>query len=162
LTGYSEAETAGDVTAADSLLVALGKIEKKADDAAEAAGDHVQDASTINMTGYQVASKYSAVVAGDTALTAIEKVEKKALDASNTADWGSVTNIPSEFTPADHDAAKVVSIDGYSTSGVSGDVEATDDLATALAKIEVKANSGADEPIPASDINKIIAGTYPN
>lgn len=160
LVGYTKAGTAADVTANDSLLVALGKIEKKADDASDAAKDHVQDASTINMTGYHVADEYSAVGASDTALTAIEKVEKKALDASNTADYTQIINVPSEFTPANHDAAKVVSINGYSTSGVSGDVEDTDNLATALAKIEVKANSGADQPIPDATINKIIAGNF--
>ena len=35
LTGYQEAVSASDVTSNDSLLVALGKIEKKADDAAD-------------------------------------------------------------------------------------------------------------------------------
>lgn len=160
LTGYKEAETAGDVSVSDSLLVALGKIEKKADDAAEAAGDHVQDASTINMTGYTVAANYTAVVSSDTALTAIEKVEKKAIDSSNTADWDSITNVPSEFIPANHDAAKVTSISGYSTTGVTGDVEETDDLKTAIAKVEVKANAGADQPIPSATISSIIDGSF--
>ncbi len=40
MTGYQKAQAAADVAAADSLLVALGKVEKKADDAAETAGSY--------------------------------------------------------------------------------------------------------------------------
>jgi len=222
LTGYAKASSVTDVAATDTLLVALGKIEKKADDASSAAGDHVQDASTINMTGYAVATSYSSVAASDTALTAIEKVERKALDASNTADWGSITNKPteykpelhtqdgstitkltgyavaasytsvapadsletaigkvekkaldasntaawntvtgkpSEFVPTAHDGAKVTSLETY-TAGATGDVTTSDNLVTALSKIETAAKSGADQPIPDSVINSIVNGSF--
>lgn len=46
LTGYQKAQTAGNVGASDSLLVALGKVEKKADDAADAAGSYAAIEST--------------------------------------------------------------------------------------------------------------------
>jgi hypothetical protein len=74
--GYEQ--KSGDVATTDSALVAIGKVEKKADDALAAAQEHVQDASTINMTDYTVAVEYTHVTSSDTALTAIEKVEKKA------------------------------------------------------------------------------------
>ena len=264
LTGYHEADTAADVEGTDSLLVAIGKIEKKADDAAAAAGDHVQDASTIKMTDYAIASSYSPVTSSDNALGAISKVEKKALDASNTADWDSITNKPttydasivmmggytkageasdveatdsvrgaigkvekkvddvttafnghthtsedvstlsgytvastyeavvdgdslnvalgkiekkaldssntatwtgvtdkpSEFTPEAHDAAKVTSLETYVKAGNTGDITPDDSLVEALAKLENKAEAGADEAIPDSTINAIIGGTF--
>ena len=40
LTGYSKAQTVADLTEQDTLNVALGKLEKKADEAAAAAADY--------------------------------------------------------------------------------------------------------------------------
>ena len=142
LTGYTKASTNADVAASDSLLVALGKIEKKADDAAESAGFHTQDGSTIiALTGYQKADSYSAVAPTDSLETALGKIEKKALDASNTADWGSITNKPTEFTPALHtqDGSTITALTGYSIASEYAAVAATDSLEVALGKIEKKA-----------------------
>lgn len=158
MTGYTK--KSGDVATSDSALDAIGKVEKKADDALAGIEDHVQDASTVNMTGYQVANEYTAVNTNDTALTAIEKVEKKAIDASNTADWEGITNVPSEFTPKAHDAAKVTSLATYDPTGVTGDVSTGDTLVVDLAKIENKATAGADERIPNNIIDSIVNGSY--
>ena len=142
LTGYTEASEAADVDANDSLLTALGKIEKKADDAAESAGFHTQDGSTIvALTGYQIASSYAAVAPTDSLETALGKIEKKAVDASNTADWGSITNIPGEFKPELHtqDGSTITALTGYAVASEYNAVGASDSLEVALGKIEKKA-----------------------
>ena len=46
LTGYAKASAKADVAAADSLIAAIGKLEKKADDAAAAAADYAAIDST--------------------------------------------------------------------------------------------------------------------
>lgn len=46
LTGYAKAQSASDVAAADSLLTAIGKVEKKADDAASAAAAYAAISGT--------------------------------------------------------------------------------------------------------------------
>ena len=132
LTGYKEAESASAVTADDSLIAALGKIEKKADDAAKSAGFHTQDGSTIvGLAGYSgPAASYSAVVAGDTLNQALAKIEKKALDSSNTADWGSITNKPTTYD------ANIVMMGGYVKK--DGNVADTDSVLTAVGKVEKK------------------------
>lgn len=151
----------GNVAATDSVLVAVGKVEKKVDDVATAFEGHTHTSADVStLSGYAVASEYAAIADGDSLNVALGKIEKKALDSSNTATWTGVTDKPTEFTPEAHDAAKVTSIENYTTQGISGDVASTDDLKTALAKIEVKANSGADEAIPDATINAIIGGTF--
>jgi hypothetical protein len=132
LTGYQEAASASDVTSDDSLLVALGKIEKKADDAAESAGFHTQDGSTIvGLDGYNgPASTYTGVASTDSLESALAKIEKKALDSSNTADWGSITNKPTTYD------ASIVMMGGYEKK--SGDVAATDSALVAVGKVEKK------------------------
>ena len=132
LTGYKEAESASAVTADDSLIAALGKIEKKADDAAKSAGFHTQDGSTIvGLAGYSgPAASYSAVVVGDTLNQALAKIEKKALDSSNTADWGSITNKPTTYD------ANIVMMGGYVKK--DGNVADTDSVLTAVGKVEKK------------------------
>ena len=157
--GYEQ--KSGDVATTDSALVAIGKVEKKADDALAAAQAHTQDSSTItSMSEYQIADAYSAIVPEDSLDDAIGKLERLGLDASNSADWGHITNIPGEFTPANHDGAKVVSLATYNPTGVTGDVSTGDNLVTALAKIENKADAGADQPIPDATINAIVNGTF--
>ena len=161
LDGYEKASANAAVSEEDSLLIALGKLEKKADDAQETANLHTQDASTITkMTGYTIAGSYTAVSDNDSLETAIGKIEKKAVDSSNTADWGSITRKPSEFTPAAHDAAKVTSLATYNPTGISGDVSTGDSLVVAIAKVENAAKSGADEAIPSSTITDIINQTW--
>lgn len=163
LTGYEKAAANAAVAEGDSLLVALGKLEKKADDAQATANLHTQDASTITkMTGYTIAGSYTAVSANDSLETAIGKIEKQAVDSSNTADWDSITNVPSEFTPAAHDAAKVTSLATYSRTGISGDVSTGDSLVVAIAKVENAAKSGADDPIPSDIITAIVNGEFGN
>jgi hypothetical protein len=132
LTGYQKAETAADVAAADSLLTALGKIEKKADDAAKSAGFHTQDGSTIvGLDGYNgPAAEYDYVTSNDSLESALAKIEKKALDSSNTADWGSITNKPTTYD------ASIVMMGGYEKK--SGDVAATDSALVAVGKVEKK------------------------
>jgi hypothetical protein len=132
LTGYQKAETAADVAAADSLLTALGKIEKKADDAAKSAGFHTQDGSTIvGLDGYNgPAAEYAGVTSKDSLESALAKIEKKALDSSNTADWGSITNKPTTYD------ASIVMMGGYEKK--SGNVAATDSALTAVGKVEKK------------------------
>lgn len=132
LTGYQEAVSASNVTADDSLIAALGKIEKKADDAAKSAGFHTQDGSTIvGLDGYSgPAASYSGVVAGDTLNQALAKIEKKALDSSNTADWGSITNKPTTYD------ASIVMMGNYEKK--DGNVANTDSVLTAVGKVEKK------------------------
>lgn len=132
LTGYKEAESASAVTADDSLIAALGKIEKKADDAAKSAGFHTQDGSTIiGLDGYVgPAAEYTGVASNDSLESALAKIEKKALDSSNTADWGSITNKPTTYD------ANIVMMDGYVKK--DGNVADTDSVLTAVGKVEKK------------------------
>ena len=132
LTGYQEAESASAVTADDSLITALGKIEKKADDAAKTAGFHTQDGSTIiGLDGYDgPAAAYTGVASNDSLESALAKIEKKALDSSNTADWGSITNKPTTYD------ASIVMMDGYEKK--DGNVAKTDSVLTAVGKVEKK------------------------
>ena len=132
LTGYTEASSADDVAATDTLLEALGKIEKKADDAAASAGFHTQDGSTIvGLDGYNgPADSYSAVTSNDSLESALAKIQKKALDSSNTADWGSITNKPTTYD------ASIVMMGGYEKK--SGNVAATDSALIAVGKVEKK------------------------
>ena len=132
LTGYKEAESASAVTADDSLIAALGKIEKKADDAAKSAGFHTQDGSTIvGLDGYNgPASTYTDVDSNDSLETALAKIERKALDSSNTADWKSITNKPTTYD------ASIVMMGGYEKK--SGNVTEADSALTAVGKVEKK------------------------
>ena len=132
LTGYHEADSASNVTSDDSLLVALSKIEKKADDAAKSAGFHTQDGSTIvGLDGYDgPAGVYTGVTSSDSLKSALAKIEKKALDSSNTADWKSITNKPTTYD------ASIVMMDGYEKK--SGNVTETDSALTAVGKVEKK------------------------
>ena len=132
LTGYQEAVSASDVTADDSLIAALGKIEKKADDAAKSAGFHTQDGSTIiGLDGYDgPAAAYTGVASNDSLESALAKIEKKALDSSNTADWGSITNKPTTYD------ANIVMMGGYVKK--DGNVADTDSVLTAVGKVEKK------------------------
>lgn len=132
LTGYQEAESASAVTADDSLITALGKIEKKADDAAKTAGFHTQDGSTIiGLDGYDgPAATYTGVASNDSLESALAKIEKKALDSSNTADWESITNKPTTYD------ASIVMMDGYEKK--DGNVADTDSVLTAVGKVEKK------------------------
>lgn len=132
LTGYQEAESASAVTANDSLITALGKIEKKADDAAKSAGFHTQDGSTIvGLDGYNgPASTYTGVASNDSLESALAKIEKKALDSSNTADWESITNKPTTYD------ASIVMMGGYEKK--DGDVTESDNALTTVGKVEKK------------------------
>jgi hypothetical protein len=115
------------------------------------------------MTGYAVAETYSAVSANDSLETAIGKVEKKALDSSNTADWGSITNKPTEYTPALHtqDASTITALTGYQKAGAPAAIAATDTLEEALGKLEAGVESAADvQPITSATIDAIINGTF--
>ena len=132
LTGYQEAASASNVTSDDSLLVALSKIEKKADEAAKSAGFHTQDGSTIvGLDGYDgPAGTYTGVTSSDSLKSALAKIEKKALDSSNTADWKSITNKPTTY------GADIVMMGGYEKK--SGNVTETDSALTAVGKVEKK------------------------
>ena len=178
LTGYSVAQSYTAVAASDTLEVALGKIEKKALDASNTAdwgsitnipseftpALHTQDASTITaLTGYSIASEYAAVAATDSLEVALGKIEKKAVDASNTADWGSITNKPTEFTPELHtqDASTITALTGYQKAGAPAAIAATDSLEEALGKLEAGVESAADvQPIESATITAIINGTF--
>ena len=152
----------GNVADTDSVLTAVGKVEKKVDDVTTAFEGHTHGAADVStMAGYNgPAGSYSAVVAGDTLNQAIAKIEKKALDSSNSADWDNIVDKPSEFTPEDHAATKVTTLGTYSKASAVEDVAVGDSLVVALGKIEKKADNAADEPIPASTIDAIVNGNY--
>ena len=163
LTGYTESTAEGaerNVDPTDNLLTALGKLEKKADDAAAQASHHTHKSNQIDgMTGYSKGASYSPIETTDTLNQAIGKLEKLAVDSSV---WNGIGGKPSVFTPEDHDAAKVVSLNTYSKTGegTTGDIATGDTLVKALAKLENKAEAGADQPIPSSVIDAIVGGTF--
>ena len=154
LTGYSIASSYAAVSANDNLEAALGKIEKKAVDASSTADwgsiinkptefpveAHTHQSVDVSaLASYSVAGSYTAVANGDSLNVALGKIEKKALDASNTADWDSITNKPSEYTPENHASNKVTSMTGYSIASSYTAVSADDSLNTAIGKVEKKA-----------------------
>ena len=163
LTGYTESTAEGDarnVAPADNLLTALGKLEKKADDAAAKAAKHTHKSNQIDgMTGYSKGESYSPIKETDTLNQAIGKLEKLAVDSSV---WDGIGGKPTEFIPENHDAAKVVSLNTYSKTGegTTGDIKKGDTLVQALAKLENKAEAGADERIPNDVIDSIVNGSY--
>lgn len=161
LTGYTKSTATDDdrnLVETDNLLIALGKLEKKADDAAKVAGDHTHTSDKIvGMTGYSKGASYSPIETSDTLNVAIGKLEKLAVDSSV---WDGIGGKPTVFTPADHDGAKVTSLATYVKAGNTGDIATTDNLVQALAKLENKAEAGADEPIPSSVIDSIVGGTF--
>ena len=158
--GYEKKD--GNVADTDSVLTAVGKVEKKVDDVTTAFKGHTHGAADVStMAGYKgPAASSSAVATGDTLNQAIAKIEKKALDSSNSADWHNIVNKPAEFTPENHDATKVTSLGSYSKASSVEDVVDGDSLVIALGKIEKKADDAADEPIPADIIDKIVNGNY--
>lgn len=120
---------------------------------------HTQDASTItSMSGYEIAQIYTQVNQSDSINEAIGKIEKLASDSST---WDGISGKPSEFAPEDHDASKITSLSTYHRSGISGDVSTGDSLPVALAKIELKAETGGQvECITSETITDIINGSY--
>ena len=115
------------------------------------------DASGLNQ--YTQALKNCTLIVGK-AVHATNADNALTANVANEVAWDDVTGKPTEFTPADHDGAKVTSLATYVKAGNTGDIETTDNLVQALAKLENKAEAGADEPIPSSVIDTIIEGTF--
>ncbi len=127
LTGYVKAESASAIAVTDSLIVALGKLEKaldgKQNTGSYAPSSHNHSSANItSLSGYTKATTVTAISTSDTLNVALGKLEK-ALDgkqaagdyalashnhdtvyakASHTHLWAHITDKPSTFTPSSH------------------------------------------------------------
>lgn len=127
LTGYVKAESASAIAVTDSLIVALGKLEKaldgKQNTGSYAPSNHNHSSANItSLSGYTKATTVTAISTSDTLNVALGKLEK-ALDgkqaagnyalashnhdtvyakASHTHLWAHITDKPSTFTPSSH------------------------------------------------------------
>jgi hypothetical protein len=105
------------------------------------------------MGEYQIAGSYSPIEQSDSLDEAIGKLEKLAVDSSV---WNGIGGKPDVFIP-DVDSSSLAT---YSKDASTGDINTSDSLVTALAKLENKAEAGADERIPNDVIDSIINNTY--
>lgn len=146
----------GIVDSTDSVLTAIGKIDKRIDDINSGFGAHTHTSADITlMTGYAIGTEYSPISVTDTLNAAIGKIEKVAVDSSV---WGGIGGKPTEFTPANHAATKVTSLGTYEKASAISDITSTDSLVTAIGKLEAKTDDVT--AIPPDTIEKIVDGTY--
>ena len=163
LTGYVKAESASAIAVTDSLIVALGKLEKaldgKQNTGSYAPSSHNHSSANItSLSGYTKATAVTAISTSDTLNVALGKLEK-ALDgkqaagsyalashnhsgvyapASHSHSWDSVTGKPSSFTPSSHNQASstINSMSGYSKPSTTSAIATTDTLNAAIGKLE--------------------------
>jgi hypothetical protein len=76
--------------------------------------------------------------------------------AASSVPWSGITGKPDVFMP-DVDSSSLAT---YSKDASTGDINVNDSLVTALAKLENKAEAGADERIPNDVIDSIVNGSY--
>jgi hypothetical protein len=133
----------------------------KADDAStakEAAhASKADDASTAKTA--QEANHAKFADDASTAKTALNADHADTADDASTAKkapWDGITGKPDVFMP-DVDSSSLAT---YSKDASTGDINTADSLVTALAKLENKAEAGADERIPNDVIDSIVNGSY--
>lgn len=152
--GYKK--LSGTVGPTDSVLTAIGKIDKRIDDIDRGFGSHTHTSADITlMTGYTIGTEYSPISVTDTLNAAIGKIERVAVDSSV---WAGIGGKPTEFNPAEHAATKVTSLGTYEKASTISDITSNDSLVTAIGKLEAKTDDVTS--IPQDTIEQIVDGTY--
>ena len=126
LTGYKKGDTGAAIGETDTLLIAIGKLEK-ALDGKQVAGSYA--AASHSHSEYQPKGSYAAASHNhDTAYAA----------KSHGHAWGEITGKPSTFTPAGHNQASntITTMTGYAKAASVTAIAATDSLNVAIGKLE--------------------------
>ena len=127
LTGYKKGETGAAIGETDTLLIAIGKLEK-ALDGKQVAGSYAS--SSHNHDGkYQPVGSYAAASHNHDTLYAAK---------SHGHAWGEISGKPSTFAPAGHNQASntITAMTGYTKAASVAAIAATDSLNVAIGKLE--------------------------
>ena len=127
LTGYKKGETGAAIGETDTLLIAIGKLEK-ALDGKQVAGSYAS--SSHNHDGkYQPAGSYAAASHNHDTLYAAK---------SHGHAWGEISGKPSTFAPAGHNQASntITTMTGYTKAASVAAIATTDSLNVAIGKLE--------------------------
>ena len=127
LTGYKKGETGAAIGETDTLLIAIGKLEKVLD-GKQVAGSYAS--SSHNHDGkYQPVGSYAAASHNHDTLYAAK---------SHGHAWGEISGKPSTFAPAGHNQASntITAMTGYTKAASVAAIAATDSLNVAIGKLE--------------------------
>ena len=127
LTGYKKGETGAAIGETDTLLIAIGKLEKALDEK-QVAGSYAS--SSHNHDGkYQPAGSYASASHNHDTLYAAK---------SHGHAWGEISGKPSTFAPAGHNQASntITAMTGYTKAASVAAIAATDSLNVAIGKLE--------------------------
>ena len=127
LTGYKKGETGAAIGETDTLLIAIGKLEK-ALDGKQVAGSYAS--SSHNHDGkYQPVGSYAAASHNHDTLYAAK---------SHGHAWGEISGKPSTFAPAGHNQASntITAMTGYTKAASVAAIATTDSLNVAIGKLE--------------------------
>ena len=117
MTGYTKASSATAVAGTDTVLSAIGKLEKQIDGKATTSHTHTS-ANISAMTGYTIGTSAAAIAATDTLNAAIGKLEYGKAPKANPTFTGTVT-LPSANPTADTQAAHKGYVDSAISSSIS-------------------------------------------
>ena len=127
LTGYKKGETGAAIGETDTLLIAIGKLEK-ALDGKQVAGSYAS--SSHNHDGkYQPVGSYAAASHNHDTLYAAK---------SHGHVWGEISGKPSTFAPAGHNQASstITAMTGYTKAASVAAIAEADSLNIAIGKLE--------------------------
>lgn len=159
LTGYAKASSAAAIDVTDTILIALGKLEKSLDgkqaSGSYAASSHTHtksqitdfptsmknpNAITISLNGTsQGAYDGSAALSINITPASIgAQAAGSYAAASHTHAWDAISGKPSTFTPAGHNQASstITAMTGYAKASAVAAIAATDSLNVAIGKLE--------------------------
>ncbi len=156
LDNYQKADSVSAISSSDSVLDAIGKLEK-ALDGKQASGSyanvtHSHVGTEVTLTGYEKASSASAVAASDTVNAAIGKIEK-ALDGKQASgSYASSTHIhdASDINSGTLDAARIPSLDASKIT--TGTIDIARLPAGALPILKIVSNETARFALTSSDV----------
>ena len=159
LTGYVKASTAAAIDVTDSILIALGKLEK-ALDGKQASGSYAPSSHThtkSQITDFPTSMKNPNAITislNGVSQGAYDGSAKKSINitpasigaqvagsyaaASHTHGWDTISGKPSTFTPSGHNQASstINVLTGYTKPTSTSAISATDSLNAALGKLE--------------------------
>lgn len=152
LTGYVKGSTASAIGETDTLLAALGKLEKSLD-GKQAAGSYALSSHNHDSV-YQPKGSYAA---------SNHNHDTQYAAKSHGHAWGDLSGIPSSFTPSAHNQASstITTMTGYTKATAVAAIAATDSLNVAIGKLE-KALDGKQAAGSYAASNHNHSGVYAN
>ena len=150
LTGYKKGDTGAAIGETDTLLIAIGKLEK-ALDSKQASGSYAL--SSHNHDGvYQPKGSYAAASHNHDTLYAAK---------AHGHAWGEISGKPSTFAPAGHNQPSntITTMAGYTKAESASAIAITDSLNVAIGKLE-KALDGKQAAGSYAAANHNHSGTY--